>query len=67
MRDGSTHENVKEASRAHPKGLACLSNIYNLEMYQLFLNEPLSFTEAKHCTSSIFLTLRDSGINISFY
>lgn len=29
--------------------------------------QELRLTEVKHCTSSIFLTLRDSGINISFY
>ena len=32
-----------EAPRTHPKGLARLPYIYNLETYQLFLREPLSF------------------------
>ncbi len=38
--NGGPGYRVEEASRAHPKGLDCLPNIYNLEMCQLFLGEP---------------------------
>jgi len=33
--NGGPSYRVGEASRAHPKGLDRLPNIYNLEMYQL--------------------------------